>query len=118
MRDTAINDGSVKAAIERQGCGAHLGDDVAGVSVRCGSMGRLCQRCQPWLSADTADALPHAEYHRRAASVYRGRGVPACRSKGGPLNAVCMLLPGHDDDHYGSGYDVGGPKPALRWGVS
>ena len=96
------------------GCGATLGDDVAGISVPCGSLGRLCKRCLGWLDADTAHALPDAQYQHRAATVYRG-STAACRAKGGPDHASCLLLPRHDGDHYGSGYDEGGPKPALRW---
>lgn len=106
--------GDRETAILPTGCGAHLGDDVAGISVPCGSLGRLCKRCLPWLDADTAHALPDADYHYRARVVYR-ETTPACRAKGGPLHASCMLQPGHDGDHYGSGYDEGGPKPALRW---
>lgn len=119
MTSTAINDTYEGAAMPTErGCGVTLGDDVAGISMPCGSNGHLCQRCKPWLAAETADALPDAAYHYRARTVYRDQGVPACRSKGGPLHAECMLQPGHDGDHYGSGYDDGGPKPALRWEAS
>lgn len=114
---TAITPNGDEAVIDR-GCGASLGDDVAGISVPCGSLGRLCKRCQPWLDAGAAHALPDADYHYRARAVYRDKGHPACRSKGGPHHAICMLLLGHEGDHYGSGYDEGGPKPALRWSGS
>ena len=70
-----------------------------------------------WADASTADAQSNERYHQRAGAVYHQHQppTPACRARGGPHHAVCMLVPDHQGDHYGSGYDEGGPKPGLRW---
>lgn len=53
-------------SVDKAGCGFPIGDDVAGIPVYCGSLGRLCSRCKN--SGAGADS--------REESGLRDEGVP------------------------------------------
>lgn len=54
------------------------------------------------------------DYDQRAQDVY-WRKAKACRARG-RRSAECLLEPGHDGPHVGSGFDDFGPIPGITWG--
>lgn len=54
------------------------------------------------------------DYDKRAKAVY-WHGAEACRARG-RHKAECLLEPGHDGLHIGSGFDLMGPIAGIVWG--
>lgn len=70
----------------------------------------------PAPSEDIAPYWDFSAYHARAQAVYWNPSTPACRARGGPHKAMCLLPPGHGGGlHYGNGFDEFGPKGAAWW---